>query len=470
MEEFESSAEFQALVVAATEKPERSMGDSVIPAEPPQWNQVRSLALELIKSAGNQLAVHVYLIQAEANVNGFTGLQKSMQTALALVQDQWDDIYPEPDLDDPDDMYYARVNLVNELSEQPIFLERIHRLPLVSVRGIGEFSARDIDICAGVLSGTDAERARCQEGLIRGAFAESDRVELRRIADALEALPGLCHSFESVFTEKTGQRDVLSLNRLSARLEACRDRFREYAGEHLAAPEESAEPPAESPETSDSQSVELAGELKHEPVQASSLASRAMVMESFDAILRYYEQHEPSSPVRVLTFRTRDFVDKPFFELLQSLAPAYRDDFPGMLAQLQQQPLAAILSDCYSRYLAGEALPTLGPAEASAVTHGTDSEPATAASEVDAHSAESLQISVSPVTASADKHAALVVDSRQQVLEALHDIETYFVNAEPASPIPLVISDIRKLVTKRFEELVAEFSRLLPVASVEAGE
>ena len=63
-----------------------------------------------------------------------------------------------------------------------------------------------------------------------------------------------------------------------------------------------------------------------------------------------------------------------------------------------------------------------------------------------------------------------MIGSRQQVLEVLQDIETYFVNAEPASPIPLVISDIRKLVSKRFAELVTEFSRLLPAVTADAAE
>ena len=149
MEEFESTPEFQAMIVAATGKPERSMGDSVIPAEPPQWNEVRSLARNQLATVDNHLALHVHLIKAEANLTGFSGFQKTLQATLQLIRERWDDLYPVPDLEDPEDMYYARVNLLHELSEQPAFLDSIHRLPLVSVRGIGEFSARDMDISAG---------------------------------------------------------------------------------------------------------------------------------------------------------------------------------------------------------------------------------------------------------------------------------------------------------------------------------
>jgi len=236
MEEFESLPEFQALVVAATGKPERSMGGSVIPAEPPQWSEVRSMAKELAKSATNQLALHVYLIQAETNVKGFAGFAQSLQVVCDVLEGEWDSMYPAPDLDDPDDMYYERVNLMNELSEQPSFLDTLHRLPLVSARGIGEFSTRDLEISAGVVPGTEEDLTRCQEGLIRGAFAESDVELLQAQADALSQLPALCNQIEAIFSEKTSQAGVLSLGRLRSSVETCRTRYEEYAQEYLAPP------------------------------------------------------------------------------------------------------------------------------------------------------------------------------------------------------------------------------------------
>ena len=462
MEEFENTPEFQALIVAATGKPERRMGDSAIPAEPPQWNDVRSLAQELLVTADNQLALHVYLVQAEANINGFTGFRDALQTMLELMQNQWDDLHPAPDMEDPDDMYYARVNLINELSEQPLFLDSVYRLPLVSVRGIGEFSARDIDISSGSVSGSEEDKERCQDGLIKGAFAEADKEDLQRMADALNALPGQCRLIESTFSEKTGQQGVLSLERLIARIEACRARYFEFVEDHL----EAAVSPTETAEELESAHNGVSIAQTSEPVLSSSLGSRAMVMDSFDAILRYYEQHEPSSPVRELTYRTREFVNKPFFELMQALAPAYRDDLPGMLAQLHKQPLAAVLSDSYSRFANGETLPV---SSQSAVQEGSFA-PNEGADSAQISHAEPTQQGAFATTDLGVKQCGPVIASRQQVLDVLQDIETYFLNAEPASPIPLVISDIRKLVSKRFVELVTEFSRLLPTATAESAE
>jgi len=458
MEDFESTPEFQALIVAAAGKPERSMGDSLIPAEPPQWKEVRSLARQLMEQAPTQLAVHIYLIQAEASVNGFPGFSQSLQTLVSLLQNQWDEMYPEPDLDDPDDMYYARVNLINELAEQPLFLDAIHRQAIVSVRGIGDFSTRDIDIALGNVTASDEEKARCQEGLIRGAFAETGAEELQLMSDALDALPVLCRSVESVFAEKSGQQNILTLDRLIKRIEVCRAHFHEYADDYLSSPVEEAPTDASALESEAlADSVAITDDTSGQTPRSSSLGNRRSVMAAFDAVLFYYQEHEPSSPVRILTLCARDIVEKPFFQILQALAPARRDDLPALLAEIQRQPLASLLSDSFTRYLAGETLPELRtPTPSGANTDPVGEQPDASEPTETSHSGNS--------------HTVGVISSRQQVVEVLQDIETFFLNAEPASPVPLIIADIRKLVPKRFAELVAEFSRLLPEPVSDSGD
>lgn len=471
MEEFESLPEFQALIVAAVGKPERSMGDSVIPAEPPQWGDVRRLARDLAKTASDQLALHIYLIQAETNVDGFAGFQRSLQAVEQLIGSSWDSMFPAPDLDDPDDMYYERVNLLHELSDQPAFLDTIHRLPLVEVRGIGAFSSRDIDICAGAVNGSEEDQARCQDGLIRGAFAETSAEQLQMLATALASLCASCQSIEKLFVENSGQSGVLSLQRLYERLSGCRIRFHEYADEYLAALAvsnvEKTEPSvdADAPDAPPGQSA---------PAKISSLANRTMVCAAFDAILLYYQEYEPSSPVRILAHRAREFVDKSFFDILQELAPAHRDNLPALLEQLEKQPLAFLFSDSYYRFLSGETLPTIGPPSAPSVDASelyqpmvdSDSEQVTGVENQDSEAV----LASAGFQVAGNSHSSHVISSREQVLELLQDIETYFVNKEPASPIPLMVGEIRKLVAKRFLELVAEFSRTVPKSTVESSE
>jgi len=67
-----------------------------------------------------------------------------------------------------------------------------------------------------------------------------------------------------------------------------------------------------------------------------------------------------------------------------------------------------------------------------------------------------------PEHESGNNHIDSVPGSRDEVITILQDIETYYAVNEPSSPLPLILSDIRKLVDKRFTELVAEFRRSLP--------
>ncbi|MFK7997919.1 MAG: hypothetical protein AB8B87_27595, partial [Granulosicoccus sp.] len=53
------------------------------------------------------------------------------------------------------------------------------------------------------------------------------------------------------------------------------------------------------------------------------------------------------------------------------------------------------------------------------------------------------------------------LQSRNDVAELLNSIDGYFDRYEPSSPVPLVIAEIRKLLPKRFTELIEEFNRVL---------
>lgn len=516
MDDFQSLPEYQALVVAATPKAERSMGDSVIPAEPPQWKEVQSLSKSLLDQWSNELELHIFAIQAESNINGFEGFERSFRRAYELLDAQWESVQPPPDEDDPEDRYYERVNFIQELSQQPAFLDSLYRLPLASARGIGEFSARDIDISAGNVEASDEDRARCQDGLIRGAFAESETEQLQRLGSSLDALILLCSDMEALFIAKSDNTNPVSLTELVERLQICRGRFLEYAEEHL--------PSSQAEEVSDeanslTDSGNAAGAAGQGRLASTgTIRSRTDVSDAFAAILRYYQVYEPSSPVRLFVVRAREFVDKSFFDLLRDLVPEHRDNLGALLAQLEKQPLAYLLSDSYARFCSGDlSIPELSIPELSIETPSTesvsaaseapslpadpegppvpvreedqgemDSEEGSAAldssegqNDIETQNAAAGQDAIStqvqsvPAThTSADDALADTAQtqlvSREQVTQLLNDIEAYYSIAEPASPIPLVLADMRKLVPKRFGELISEFRRFTPDADVAA--
>ncbi len=425
------------MLVAAAGKPERSMGDSVIPAEPPVWSDVKKIAAELLTDPPH-ISVLVHLVKASAFVEGFPGMHQAVGLLRDKLEQGWAEVLPVADPDDPDDPYYERVNYLREISEDPGFVSSLQRIPLVDVRGLGAFSLRDIYLSAGKITGSEEELSRCQDGLIRGAFEEVERDLLIQTVEALNGINSLCASLETQFDQQAGAEHGLSFSALSQQIGDCLDQLKTYAGSRIE---------SEPAEFANNESVALeSGQTLAEvvPPQTSgaALPDRQAVCQSFDQIILFYQHNEPSSPVPILAQRARDMVTKSFFDVLEDLAPGEKGNLPALLSVLAGNPLAYLVSDSYQRYLNGE---RIAPAD----LVNDDS----VASDV----VESEQYTHSPPP----ERQQGKLSSRADVMNQLNLIEGYFSQQEPSSPIPLVIAEIRQILPKKFTDLIAEFNRVL---------
>lgn len=340
IKDIEGTPEYQALLVAVAGKPERSMGDSVIPAEPPNWSDVRQLASDLMQDPPH-LGVLVQWVKAEANLKSFNGMTKGLALLTEKLLEFWEQTQPLADEDDPDDQFYERINLLHELSDDPVFVDCVYRMALVNVRGIGSFSARDIDISRGQVAATDEETSRCQEGLIRGALQEAGKEQLIELDTLLKTIPEQCKTLENLFLERAGQDNLLSLGNLSNRISENRSRLLEMSSGLLDSPEE----------TDEEEGVGAA--QGSATIAKGAIKNREDVCLAFDRVIEYYQKHEPSSPLPVFAARARDMVPKPFFAVLYELAPAYSDDFSGLVSAILGNPLSYLMQDCYRRFMDG---------------------------------------------------------------------------------------------------------------------
>ncbi len=445
-EEVENSADYQALLIAAAGKPARSMGKSVIPAEPPRWQDVLKHAKQLQIRQPAHAGVLVNIVKAESNLHGVVGLKSSLERLLAAFTSNWENIYPVADPDDPDDPFYGRINFLRELSDQPQFLDNLYRCPLVNVRAIGAFSARDMDISAGILDASEEDKARCQAGFIRGAFEESDTEELRETADSFAAASKAVASLELLFSEQSGGTNGLSMLGLEKRISECQAKFLEFAGDRIATKVEVKAEEA----TSDAVILAPSGGPSS---LTSTMSNRYEATNALNQVVAYYQALEPSSPVLIFAHRTREMINKPFFEILQELAPANQTGFGDIMNALARDPLAHLIEDSYQRFLGGERVPGIEPEQktpssiqstASLSPQGTD---------------QQVEENVLDDAESSRTNYSGSIVSRTAVLEVLADIELYFRDAEPSSPVPLVLNEMRKLVPKTFTDLIAEFSK-----------
>ena len=171
-----------------------------------------------------------------------------------------------------------------------------------------------------------------------------------------------------------------------------------------------------------------------------------------------------------------------FFEILQELAPEERENLTGVLTVLSGNPLAYLIQDSYRRYLAGEVIAPLDQAAESSNSEAVElhdesadqeqiegeDQPADVSTEAELPVAESAATAVS-ASASAGM-SAVPIQSRTAVMDALNQVEAYFLRSEPASPIPLIITEVRQLIPKKFIDLVAELKHVLSPESGESSE
>lgn len=508
VEDPETLPAFQAMRVAATGRPERSMGDSVIAAELPRWSEVRTHAADLASGAMH-LEILTTLVRAGLALDGLGGLQGSLADMADTLEQQWAAIFPEPDEDDPDDRWYARSNLLVDLAAEPGFRDALMRTPLVSVRGVGEFSARDLDVAAGLVDGSEEERARCQSGIIDGAFAEAPAEALGQTAEALRGSLDACQRIGAVLEREIGAGATSNtIAPIVERLSALRARFQDKAGGRLATSSDAdaANDPLDGSEGSPSgrigdatstDSVSVAGDSS----SASTLADHEAVRAALDGVVRYYVRNEPGSPVAVLAAHTRELVGRGFFELVGTLCPEteYGNDLVTRLDAPRRDPVVTLLTAGFGNHLAGSA--AFDPSDyASDGTGSADDasalgDDAAADAEGDAWTdAESVDGAVAgdaahglteadegstrdapgrvATTSDGETARAAVPATRADVLRVLDQVLAFYRVQEPSSPVPLVLARVRALVPLDFEGVLDALRKALaantPSADTEA--
>lgn len=309
---------FLALEEAASGKPEVQYGSTITPATPPDWQQVRRLALELMERS-RDLRLAVALTRALLGLHGARGLADGLGLLAELLARHWDGVHPQLDADDDHDPT-ARVNVLAALCQPGGLLRDLRQAPLARVRALGSVSLRDIELAAG-----DGEAAPGQEkisaAVIDAVFAETDHAELAATAAALDAAVTDTHRIEQLLTGHVGVGGALDLAPLAGLLRRAGDVLR---------PHLDGAAPAQADGDSAGDGGPAGQGAGRPPAREGAITSRADVTRVLDTLCAWYATHEPSSPVPLLLQRARKLVDMSFVELLQDLAP----DGLGQLAQV----------------------------------------------------------------------------------------------------------------------------------------
>jgi type VI secretion system protein ImpA len=298
---------FLELEQAVLGKPEVQYGETITPAVPPEWKQVRQLSTGLLERS-RDLRVAVPLARALLALDGVGGFADGLKLIERLLEERWDSVHPQLDPDDGLDPT-LRLNSLVALADAATVLKELKESPFVTLPGLGPLSLRALDIATGDLPVPEGQE-RLAQGPIEAALRDVDPERLRRTLQAPAGAHESVTNIEVLLVRQVGSSQALNLDALSKQLRRGRD--------FLAAAmrEEPGAAPSEAPAATAG-----AGQAGAPAPVSGEITSRADVVRMLEQICAYYQRSEPSSPVPLLLERARRLVPKNFFEIIEDLAP-----------------------------------------------------------------------------------------------------------------------------------------------------
>ncbi len=282
-EDLEYDAQFLQLERDAQGKPERSMGDSIQPAEPPAWRVIEQSSTALLQRSKDLRITH-FLTQSSLALEGFSGLRDALELIHQLLQQYWGELYPLLDADDDNDPT-VRVNALSGLA--------------------------------------------CEESLspdeLSGALRDTDPDELQAVRNAITEARTTLDAIESYVSEQVGSAQGVDLSALRQPLKLALQVLAEYAPG-------GAVPASDSSDSSDEDAGYASAEVPAvaAPRASGEIGNRDDVLRSLDRILAYYTRHEPSSPLPVLLNRAKNLVHADFEAIVRNLIPDGMSQFENL--------------------------------------------------------------------------------------------------------------------------------------------
>ena len=315
-EDMEYDAQFLQLERDAKGQPERSMGDSILPAEPPEWRSIQQQSLDLLQRSKDLRITH-FLLQSTLALQGVAGLAEVLTLIDALLRQYWADLHPRLDADDDNDPT-VRINALTGLTcETNIRLLR--ESILTRSRTFGPVTLRAALNASGLQSFADEQLGNQQ---LNAAFLDSDPEQLQATRDALSAARAACEAIEQQVNDQVGSAQGVDLSALKQPLKQALQLLNQ------AVPDTDSSSDPEAVSEDNAPSVDAAAPAAPRPT--GDIATRDDVLRSLDKILAYYTRHEPSSPLPVLLNRAKNLVHADFAAIVRNLIPDGMSQFENL--------------------------------------------------------------------------------------------------------------------------------------------
>jgi len=295
-------------------KAQQEMGDTIIPAEPPNWLEVEKKAIALFLRT-KDLRIAIILVRALLETAGFTGFRDGLTLLVQLLDKHWESIHPQLDPDDSNDPT-ERVNILVSLSDTDSILRKLRETALVQSRAFGKFNLRDIHIASGGMPVPKKMKAVPEMSTIEAAFTDAPMDAIQATSGAVRDSITQLSRLKTDLGKKVGQSKAPDFNGLMNLLKEL-DKFlsaqlsrKGVIGGEAVNDELEVGPDGSVPTQVEVQTV------------SNRITSREDVFKALDKVIDYYKLHEPSSPVPFLLNRAKQLISKDFMEILQELVPS----------------------------------------------------------------------------------------------------------------------------------------------------
>jgi type VI secretion system protein ImpA len=302
--------EFMELEKAVRGKPSEQYGDTVIPAQEPEWPEVLGAAEQLLART-KDLRIALIWTRAAARTAGFDGFCQGVSLIEGLLTRLWPSVHPQLDATDNDDPT-MRLNALAGLADPEGMLADIRAAWLGARDGAHALRVRDLELALGHVSPSAGDAVPSEAG-VRAALGELVAQQAQLVKQCAAADASVA-AIASTLDSNVGAVPAPDLQRL-------RDLTRLVAKATAdAAPE---------PETAAGEGAAAAKSLPGRGASAAGIKgrieSREDALQALDSVCEWLARTEPSNPAPLVIRRAQRLMKMNFLEIVRDVAPGAVD-------------------------------------------------------------------------------------------------------------------------------------------------
>jgi type VI secretion system protein ImpA len=296
---------FSEMERASEGKAEQEFGDTIVPAEDPDWRDLKNKSLKVLEQS-KDLRAAIHLTRALIRTDGFAGLADGLGLIKGYIEQYWESLHPQLDPEDNNDPT-IRINTLINLCDPLDTLAAVNKIPVVSSTVMGTYSYRDIQIATNNLQPADTDNKAIALDQIDAAFRECPQEQTQQtLAHLDQAIEGV-NAIENRLNERVGIDNAPDLQALAELLKLQKKEVISRAG-------------VDTGEAEVSQN-DINAPAPQQSSSPGTINSRDDVISALERINQYYRKNEPSSPIPLLLDRAKRLVKMDFYEIVQDLAP-----------------------------------------------------------------------------------------------------------------------------------------------------